>query len=439
MQMQHRILLLADTPQIIRRWHLCLSAQGYAVSHINDINQLASQERFDQLLIDLSESLPGVSLSQLPVQRTLLLDSANSQTQTAITENKSDQLTILAKSADDQEVLSIIRARLQSSVTAEPRLYNTEIGPVLSPNMQATLQQTQRIAAASSNLTIVGAAGSGKTSIAKTLHAASKHAEQPLTDLNCAQLSTSMISKTLFGDSELDIPPAITQTDATLLLRHIEQLDFRLQIQLSTSLSQTETTPRIIATTSADLDEIFTSGQLAADLYYQISDICLQVPSLQQRTEDIPLLAEHFLTQNNNRPTLSNSAKQLLLHEPWEGNVAQLKRCMDQLNIERGSDPSEGVIEAAEILAVLEESAPEIPSFNQARAEFERNYLVRILTFTQGKVSKAAKLAQRNRTDFYKLLAKHELNAADFKKSAKTAGQTSATVKTTVSALSKSA
>ncbi len=196
--------------------------------------------------------------------------------------------------------------------------------------------------------------------------------------------------------------------------------------------------PRIIATTSADLDEIFTTGQLAADLYYQISDICLRVPDLQQRTEDIPLLAEHFLTLNNNRPTLSNSAKQLLLHESWEGNVAQLKRCMEKLNQARCADQSDDIIEAAQILAVLEESAPEIPSFSQARAEFERNYLVRMLTFTQGKVSKAAKLAQRNRTDFYKLLAKHELNAADFKKPAKVsmeakASDTTASDKTTLS------
>ncbi len=416
MQMQHRILLLADTPQNIRRWHLCLSAQGYAVSHISDIHQLGSQNRFDQLLIDLSPPLSEALLSQIPVRKTIILSP--------VPETGYNHLLILEKTSPDAEVLSLIREQLQHSAPPEPDLKNADTGPVLSPTMQATLQQTRRIAAASHNLTVTGASGSGKTHIARTLHAASKHPDQPLTELNCAQLSASVIGKTLFGDSDLNVPAAVTRPDTTLLLQHIEQLDFRLQVQLSVSLSQTDTPARIIATTRQTPDILLTSGQLAADLYYQICEICLPVPDLQSRSEDIPLLAEHFLSRDGHCPTLSNSAKQLLLHEPWEGNVAQLKRCMESLLEAQAGDQPDKPIQAGDILEVLDDTAPDIPSFSQARAEFERNYLIRMLTFTAGKVSKAAKLAQRNRTDFYKLLAKHELNAADFKQTAKSREKT---------------
>ncbi|MBN3561787.1 sigma-54-dependent transcriptional regulator [Aliamphritea spongicola] len=410
MQMQHRILLLADTPQTIRRWHLCLSAQGYAVSHINDIQKLDTQDRFDQLLVDVSTPLSGELLNMIPVRKTILLGH--------VPEPDASRLLILEKTSPEAEVLALIREQLHGTPLTEPALLNTNIGPVLSPAMQATLQQTQRIAAASNHVTITGAAGSGKTSIARTLHAASKHADQQLTELNCAQLSGSLIGKTLFGDPELNVPSAVEQTGTTLLLQHIEQLDFRLQIQLSVCLEQNESPARIIATTCCDPDTLFTDGQLASDLYYQISDICLQVPDLKSRSEDIPRLAEYFLSSEDSQPTLSNSAKQLLLHEPWTGNVAQLKRCMENLLQEQADGQPDRTIQAGDILAVLEDIAPQIPSFSQARAEFERNYLIRMLTFTSGKVSKAARLAQRNRTDFYKLLAKHELNAADFKESA---------------------
>ncbi|WP_271270827.1 sigma 54-interacting transcriptional regulator [Aliamphritea hakodatensis] len=426
MQMQHRILLLADTPQTIRRWHLCLSAQGYAVSHINTIRQLDSQDRFDQLLVDLSTPLSDELLSLIPIRKTILLGQ--------VAEAAANKLLMLDKTVPEAEVLALIREQLHGTESAQPELLNTRLGPVLSPAMQATLQQTRRIAAASNHLTITGAAGSGKSSIARTLHAASKFADQPLTELNCAQLSGSLIGKTLFGDPELNVAAAAEQPGTTLLLQHIEQLDFRLQIQLSVCLEQSESPARIIATTCCDPDALFTGGQLAADLFYQISDICLQVPDLQSRSEDIPLLAEYFLRSEDSRPTLSNSAKQLLLHEPWAGNVAQLKRCMENLLQEQEGGQPDRSVQAGEILAVLEDIAPQIPSFSQARAEFERNYLIRMLTFTSGKVSKAARLAQRNRTDFYKLLAKHELNAADFKE---TAAPTSAT--TAKTKLSKTA
>lgn len=267
MQMQHRILLLADTPQTIRRWHLCLSAQGYAVSHINNIRQLDSQDRFDQLLVDLSTPLSGELLSIIPLRKTILLGQAS--------EPDANRLLILDKTAPEAEVLALIREQLHGTPATEPELLSTAIGPVLSPAMQTTLQQTRRIAAASNHLTICGAAGSGKSSVARTLHAASKHADQPLTELNCAQLSGSLIGKTLFGDPELNVPAAAEQTGTTLLLQHIEQLDFRLQIQLSVCLEQSEAPARIIATTCCDPDTLLTGGQLAADLYYQISDICL--------------------------------------------------------------------------------------------------------------------------------------------------------------------
>jgi two-component system response regulator GlrR len=150
-----------------------------------------------------------------------------------------------------------------------------------------------------------------------------------------------------------------------------------------------ETVPinvRIISSTHRDLHELMIGGQFREDLYYRLNVVHIEMPALGRRREDIPLLVAHFLEQ------IAKESGQRKIYAP----------------------------EAVELLATAEwlgGNPTRLPSFDEARDEFTRNYLSQILQITGGNVSQAARLAKRNRTDFYKLLSRHQLLPDDFKKS----------------------
>lgn len=158
------------------------------------------------------------------------------------------------------------------------------------------------------------------------------------------------------------------------------------------------------------------SGELHEALYYQLSVVNLEMPSLQERAEDIPLLARHFLTeaarlQHRKVRNLSPGAIHLLGLSAWPGNVAQLQSVIEQV-VSQSESP---VVSESLVAQALDHQERVIPSFNEARAEFERRYLIKLLQITEGNVTHAARIAQRNRTDLYKLLGKHDLEPARFK------------------------
>jgi two-component system response regulator GlrR len=158
------------------------------------------------------------------------------------------------------------------------------------------------------------------------------------------------------------------------------------------------------------------SGQFREDLYYRLNVVSLKLPSLAERREDIPLLASHFLDKLAKRykrplPTLAPEAMALLVAAPWPGNVRQLQNLLEQAV---ALVPT-AVIPASTVQAALRDDASALVPFEEARREFERDYLVRLLKITGGNVTQAAVLAKRNRTEFYKLLQRHRLEPSMFK------------------------
>jgi two-component system response regulator GlrR len=158
------------------------------------------------------------------------------------------------------------------------------------------------------------------------------------------------------------------------------------------------------------------TGQFREDLYYRLNVVHIEMPALGRRREDIPLLVAHFLEQiakeTGQRKIYAPEAVELLATAEWPGNVRQLYNVVRQ-NVAL----SHGAIITAELVQQsLGGSPTRLPSFDEARDEFTRNYLSQILQITGGNVSQAARLAKRNRTDFYKLLSRHQLLPDDFKK-----------------------
>jgi two-component system response regulator GlrR len=156
-------------------------------------------------------------------------------------------------------------------------------------------------------------------------------------------------------------------------------------------------------------------GRFREDLYYRLNVVHVDVPALARRREDIPLLVARFLEQmaaeTGQRKIYAPEAVELLATADWPGNIRQLQTVVRQ-NAAISPTP---IISAEIAQAAVGAAASRLPSFDEARDEFTRNYLVQILQITGGNVSQAARLAKRNRTDFYKLLARHQLTPDEFK------------------------
>jgi two-component system response regulator GlrR len=209
----------------------------------------------------------------------------------------------------------------------------------------------------------------------------------------------------------------------TLLLDEIADLPATLQVKLLRFLPDSPAQDggvaspnvRVIATTSRDLQALVAAGSFREDLYYRLNVVHIEMPPLARRREDIPLLVAHFLArlsaETGNRNIYAPEAVELLATAEWPGNVRQLANVVRQ-NVALSQTP---IIPVELVQQSLGGSPGRMVSFDEARDEFTRSYLSQILQITGGNVSQAARLAKRNRTDFYKLLARHQLTPEDFK------------------------
>jgi two-component system response regulator GlrR len=203
-------------------------------------------------------------------------------------------------------------------------------------------------------------------------------------------------------------------------------MPMRLQVKLLRVLQENVIRPigstqtiatnvRVLSATNTDLQQLLAGGQFREDLYYRLNVVHIEVPSLSRRREDIPLLVAHFLAaialESGTRKIYAPEAVELLATSDWPGNVRQLQNVVRQ-NVALSQAP---IITVELVQQCFGGSQGKLPSFDEARDEFTRSYLSQILQITGGNVSQAARLAKRNRTDFYKLLGRHLLVPDDFK------------------------
>jgi two-component system response regulator GlrR len=213
----------------------------------------------------------------------------------------------------------------------------------------------------------------------------------------------------------------------TLLLDEIGDMPTHLQSKLLRVLQERQVRPvgsnesitvdvRIISATHRNVDELLDQGIFRADIYYRLNVVNLTLPPLRQRREDISLLTNFFLEKLSPKHSRSINAfapdaMDLLMSADWPGNVRQLQNAVEYCV---ALSPT-SIIPAALVKKAIRDRTNEILSFAEARSQFERRYLVQLLQMTDGNVSHAARLAKRNRTDFYKLLGRYKLNPAMFK------------------------
>ena len=440
---------LTMIPALLRLISIRLSAAGYQVhtaeNGVQALNLLDSQA-IQLMISDLRmDGMDGMVLFEKARERhphlPVILMTAHGTIPDAIHATKQGVFSFLTKPFESQELLDTVEQALSlnAHVTDDgtsdiPNEWREEIIS-RSSVMNALLQQAYQVAHSDFSILIQSQSGTGKELLAKAIHKASERREQPFTAINCAAIPEQLLESELFGHKKGAFTGAEhnhvglfeATSGGTLFLDEVGDMPLNFQVKLLRALQEKEIRPvgsiqsvkvdvRIIAATHRDLAKSIEEGQFREDLYYRLNVVELALPALSERREDIPLLANYFLSQSKAKTrqainSFTKEAMELLVSAPWPGNIRQLQNVIEH-SVALCTEPliSESLVKRA-----LRDGTSEMPSFQEARDHFERDYLSKLLTITGGNVSQAARIAQRNRTEFYKLLNKHQLDAEQFR------------------------
>ena len=441
------LLLVDDDPDLLRLLSIRLKSNGYDVTAVDSAQRALasiSAARPDLVLSDLRmEGMDGMALfhevqASYPGLPVIIL-TAHGTIPEAVAAVKRGVFGYLTKPYDADELLQQVERALTlhggaAGQAGIGQLWREDI-VTRSTLVEDLLAKAQRVAAGDASVLIQGESGSGKELLARAIHRASPRVNQPFVAINCGAIPETLLESELFGHTKGSFTGAIADQrglfiaaeKGTLFLDEIGDMPLPLQVKLLRVIETREVRPigatraipidvRIISATHRDLAREKEAGTFREDLYYRLNVVNLKLPSLDERPEDIALLADYFLKKlapryGRDKASFAPEALELLVKAKWPGNVRQLYNVVEQ---SIALCPTE-IIPETFVHQAIQVEMHEMTSFEDARKRFERDYLTRILKLTKGSVTQAARLARRNRTEFYKLLQRHGIEAAVFK------------------------
>jgi two-component system response regulator GlrR len=444
----YRILLVDDDADLLRLLGMRLRAAGYAVTTAESaaaaIGQIAVT-RPHLVITDMRmPDMDGLALferihREAPALPVIML-TAHGTIPDAVAATQRGLFGYLTKPFDSHELLDSIERALglhaatDAQQPAEADAWRARI-ITQSAVMEDLLAKARRVAEGDASVLIRGESGTGKELLAQAIHLASRRAQGPFVAINCAAIPEQLLESELFGHARGAFSGAVRDHKGlfraahggTIFLDEIGDMPLPLQGKLLRVLQEKQLTPvgstqsiavdvRIISATHRDLKAAIAAGTFREDIYYRLNVVELNIPALSQRREDIPLLAKHFLPQlaaNYGRAVngFSPEAMAALVNAPWPGNVRQLLNVVEQ-SVALSTTP---IISSVVIEKSLHRGEAALMPLEEAKKRFERDYLIRTLKITAGNVTHAARLSLKNRTEFYKLLHKYELDPAAFK------------------------
>ncbi|HJS16728.1 sigma 54-interacting transcriptional regulator [Rheinheimera sp.] len=434
-----RLLLVDDDPSLLRLLTLRLEGEGYQVISADCAETalvLLGKNKVDVVLSDLRmPGLDGMALFDEIAKRhaglPVVLMTAHGSIPEAVAATQRGVFGFLTKPLNNNDLRDILAQAVHQSHVPSKDEWRTDI-ITRSKVMEQVLDQAYRVAQRDVSVLITGASGTGKEMLAKAIHKASPRAKGHFVAINCGALPEHLLESELFGHTKGAFTGAVTEhlglfreaDGGTLFLDEIGDMPMPLQVKLLRALQERQIRPvgstktiaidvRVLSATHRDLKQAMQEQSFREDLYYRLNVVNLQLPTLRERAEDIPLLARHVLQQNAERHGVqvnrfSEDAMQALVTAQWPGNVRQLVNVVEQC-VALTQSP---VLSVALVEQALSQNRSFWPTLSEARDQFERQYLIRVLKMAEGNVTRAAELAGRNRTDFHKLLKKHELSAA---------------------------
>ena len=436
------LLLVDDDPGLLKLLGMRRVSEGYSVVTAEsgpEALRVLTRERVDLVVSDLRmDEMDGLQLfaeiqKAQPGMPVIIL-TAHGSIPDAVAATQKGVFSFLTKPVDKDALYKAIDDALEQSSPATDERWRQAI-VTRSPQMLRLLEQAGMVAQSDVSVLIIGQSGTGKEIVAQAIHNASPRHEKPFIAINCGALPEQLLESELFGHARGAFTGAVSNREGlfqaaeggTLFLDEIGDMPVALQVKLLRVLQERKVRPlgsnrdididvRIISATHRDLPKAMARGEFREDLFYRLNVVNLKIPPLSERAEDIPLLANHLLRQSADRHkpfvrAFSTDAMKRLMAAKWPGNVRQLVNVIEQC-VALTSSP---VISDALVEQALEGENTALPTFVEARNQFELNYLRKLLQITKGNVTHAARMAGRNRTEFYKLLSRHELDANDFK------------------------
>ncbi len=437
-----KLLLVDDDPSLLKLLGMRLRSEGYQVTTAAsgpEALRLLQKEKIELVISDLRmDEMDGLALfGEIQKRHTglpVIILTAHGSIPDAVSATQQGVFSFLTKPVDKDALYKAIdEALAQQAPVSDDRWREAIV--TRSPLMLRLLEQAHMVAQSDVSVLINGQSGTGKEMLAQAIHAASPRNGKPFVAINCGALPEQLLESELFGHAKGAFTGAVSARDGlfktagggTLFLDEIGDMPQPLQVKLLRVLQERKVRPlgsdhdieidvRIISATHRDLPKAMEKKEFREDLFYRLNVVNLKIPALHQRTEDIPLLANHLLRQaaERHKPQIrsfSVYAMKRLMAASWPGNVRQLVNVIEQC-VALSSSP---VISDALVEQALSGENSALPTFAEARNQFELNYLRKLLQMTKGNVTNAARLAGRNRTEFYKLLSRHELDASDFK------------------------
>ncbi|PKO93002.1 MAG: two-component system response regulator GlrR [Betaproteobacteria bacterium HGW-Betaproteobacteria-1] len=444
-----RILTVDDDPDILKLLNMRLNAAGYQTMSANNGEEALAQIAINRPALVISDlRMPGMdglslfdAIHQSDPALPLIMLTAHGSIPEAVDATQRGVFGFLTKPFDSKSLLQQVEAALRTTAGVHAGKQDEDIESwraeimTRSPQMENLLGQAKLISSSDASVLIQGESGTGKELFARAIHHASPRRDHPFIAINCGAIPEQLLESELFGHSKGAFTGALrdhkglfqSADGGTLFLDEIGDMPMPLQVKLLRALQERTIRPvgsnssipinvRVISATHRNLAEEMKSGRFREDLYYRVNVVGLEIPALAARREDISLLANCFLHRLSEKygkhlNGFAPEAMELLIAAPWPGNVRQLQNIVEQTVVLSTTS----LVPASLVQKALHDDIGGILPFETARKNFERDYLIKLLKATNGSVTQASRLAQRNRTEFYKLLQRHELTPALFK------------------------
>ncbi len=444
--MKNPCILVVDDDAALRELiTLRLEANGFRVETVDSGEAALAQlalARPDAVLTDMQmNGMDGMALFRAihardPALPVIVL-TAHGTIPDAVAATQQGLFGYLTKPYDAPTLIGLLKRATRFPASGPEAVNDSWRSEIVtaSPAMNALLAEARLAAQSEASLLIQGESGTGKELLARAIHRASPRRAKPFVAINCGAIPAELLESELFGHVKgaftgagRDHPGLFQSAEGgTVFLDEIGDMPAPLQVKLLRVLQEgevrpvgaTETRPvdvRILSATHRNLEEAIAGGEFREDLYYRLNVVTLTLPPLRERREDIPLLAQYFLstlTEKYRRRIhgFAPDALDMLVAADWPGNIRQLHNVLEQCC----ALCTTSTIPASLVSRALRDKPAEIQPLAEARAAFERDYLVTLLKLTRGQVSEVARLAGRNRTEVYRLLQRHGLTPALFK------------------------
>jgi two-component system, NtrC family, nitrogen regulation response regulator NtrX len=438
----HNILIVDDEAGIRQSLKGVLEDEGYKVAAVESGESCLETLRrrsFDVILLDIW--LPGMDgLETLEKIREaedapeIIMISGHGTIETAVRATKLgafdfvekplslEKTLILVKNAADAKRLRGENRDLKKQLLAKSVIVGDSIP------MKALRQQIGLMAPTNGRVLIYGESGTGKELVAHAIHAQSPRKEAMFVEVNCAAIPEDLIGSELFGHRKGSFPGATLDKDGkfqkanggTLFLDEVGDMSLKTQSKVLRTLDEQRFTPvggddtitvdvRVIAATNKDLEEEISKGNFREDLFYRLNVIPFYVPPLRERKEDIPMLARYFLKEFSatygRRPReITDDAIEALMRYSWPGNVRELRNVMERIVI---MNPAAFKLDRKHLPPLVYRDGSRRPlgeasTLHQARAAYERDYILKKLDENHGNVSRTAEVLGLERSHLYR-------------------------------------